>query len=236
MNEALELYAKLVQARGDPPVLGGVVLSNVLGTGGMGTVFKGFHSRLAIPVAVKIMPPPPQGAQAPLQGEARASAHVNHPNVVRVYDLNKEGEFFFMIQEYVEGKTAEDLLNEARNGKTLSEQAVLSIGCDIARGLAAIHAAGYLHHDVTPANIIISSKDGVAKLLDLGLAKRWEQAVAHEGQPAQAGNLYGTAAYLAPERFMGMAAGPASDLYGLGVTLYEMLAGRLAYEGGRRRC
>ncbi|MGD0089370.1 MAG: protein kinase, partial [Planctomycetota bacterium] len=245
MNEAQELYARLVREHGDPPVLGNVLLSKALGTGGMGTVFKGFHLRLSIPVAVKIMPSSPQGAQMPLQGEAQASARVNHPNVVRVYDLGREGDFFFMIQEYVEGKTAAELVCEAGNGKMLSEHTVLSVGCDIARGLAAIHAAGYLHHDVKPGNIIISSKDDVAKLLDLGIAERWEQAAAHVGQtsslsgrqdggpalgqPAQAVSVEGTPGYIAPERVRGLAGKPASDLYGLGVTLYEMLTGKFAY-------
>jgi CheY-like chemotaxis protein len=233
MTEAEVLYARLVQKHGDPPVIGGVLLSNALGAGGMGVVFKGLHLRLSIPVAVKVMPAPAEGAPAPLLGEARASARINHPNVVRVYDLGKKGEFFYMIQEYVEGKTAEELVRESGKGKVLSEQTVLSIGCDIARGLAAIHAAGYLHRDVKPGNIIISSKDGVAKLLDLGIARHWDPSPAAQDSPAPRPEAVdGTPGYIAPEHAMGLTTGPASDLYGLGVTIYELLAGRLAYEAG----
>ncbi|MFH0937747.1 MAG: protein kinase [Planctomycetota bacterium] len=226
------LYQRLVQERGDPPVLGGVLLSKLLGEGGMGMVFKGFHLRLSIPVAVKIMPALVSGAQTPLLSEARVGARVNHPNVVRVYDLGKEGSFFFMIQEYVEGKTAKEFVNVALNDKPLSEQAVLSIGCDIARGLAAIHAAGYLHRDVKPGNIIISSKDGVAKLLDFGIAQYMEPLLNNkERQKPEHPWIAGTPGYMAPESITpGIVPGPAVDIYGLGVVLYELLAGKSAYE------
>ena len=231
MYAADDLYRRLVQERGDPPVLGGVLFSNLLGSGGMGLVFKGLHLRLSIPVAVKVMLSPAQGSQTPLLDEARASAHVNHPNVVRVYDLGKEGDLFYMVQEFVEGRTAKGLLDDACAGRTLSEQSVLSLGCDVARGLAAIHAAGYLHRDVKPENIIISSKDGVAKLFDLGIAVRWG-LTSPDGKGEDRGPsemVFGTPGYVSPEHLLGLPLGPASDIFGLGVTLYELLTGRLAF-------
>jgi serine/threonine-protein kinase len=230
MCVADDLYRKLVQERGDPPVLGGVLFSNLLGSGGMGLVFKGLHLRLSIPVAVKVMLSPAQGSQTPLLDEARASARVNHPNVVRVYDLGKEGDLFYMVQEFVEGRTAKNLLDDACAGRTLSEQSVLSLGCDVARGLAATHAAGYLHRDVKPENIIISSKDGMAKLFDLGIAVRWGLASPDgKGEDRGPSEIFGTPGYVSPEHLLGLPLGPASDIFGLGVTLYELLAGRLAF-------
>ncbi|HET7572331.1 MAG TPA: serine/threonine-protein kinase [Gaiellaceae bacterium] len=149
--------------------------------------------------------------------EAKLAARLSHPNVVRVYDVGEEDGRPFIAMEYVEGETLADLVQ--RCGPLPPEQ-VVSLGIQACRALAAAHAAGLVHRDVKPHNLLLAS-DGTLKLGDFGIA------VGLEGtRLTEAGTVLGTAAYLAPEQARGGTVSAAADVYGLGAVLYELLAGR----------
>ncbi len=213
-----ELSAK----HGTPPLVGGVVVNDLIASGGMGAVFRGVHLRLRIPVAIKFLYEFENMSSSRFTDEASICAKINHPNVVRVYDVNKDGKLLYILQEFVEGHNAEyHLERSARYHQPLSEDFVLNLAADAARGLSAIHNAGYLHLDIKPGNIMVSKRDGVCKILDLGLAMQFNSArQAAEG---------GTPGYASPEQLMFLPVGPSSDLYSLGVTMYELLAGKHAH-------
>ena len=232
----------LPQVREGMPKLGGILIKGVLGKGGMGVVYKGIHLRLSIPVAVKVLKDSffsgrlqdhEQGvSHADFLNEARLAAKVNHPNVVRVFDVNEENGLFYIVQEYVEGESAAALIARMYEQQTcLSESRVLEIAADIARGLVAIQQNGIVHLDIKPDNILIQKRDGIAKITDLGLAKhyRLEQQGASEKKTGTL--VYGTPGYMSPEQIMGTPPGPASDVYALGATLYELATNSHAFKG-----
>jgi serine/threonine-protein kinase len=149
--------------------------------------------------------------------EARLSARLAHPNVVRVYDCGEDGGRPFIAMEYVDGETLSELL--ARRGP-LPAGEVVELGAQACRGLDAAHEAGLVHRDVKPHNLLLRS-DGVLKLGDFGIALGVEGT-----RLTTAGTVLGTAAYLAPEQARGEEVTPAADVYGLGAVLYELLTGR----------
>jgi serine/threonine-protein kinase len=154
---------------------------------------------------------------------------IQHPNVVRVYDGNRDGDLLYVIQEYVEGRSAEQLLAESVANQTpLPEALVLKLAADAARGLAALHSANFLHLDIKPANLMISAHDGVCKLLDLGMATRYDgRPAANRTSNWDVEKLTGaTPGYASPEQLQFLRVEPASDIYSLGVTLFDLLAGR----------
>jgi eukaryotic-like serine/threonine-protein kinase len=148
--------------------------------------------------------------------EPRLAARLSHPNVVRVFDVGEDDGRPFIAMEYVEGETLADLV--ARRGR-LPAAAAASLGVQMCAGLAAAHAAGLIHRDVKPQNLLLGT-DGVLKLGDFGIA------VGHEGTKLTlAGTVLGTAGYLAPEQARGEQVTAAADVYGVGAVLYELLAG-----------
>src|SRR5438105_6513488 len=148
--------------------------------------------------------------------EARLAARLSHPNVVRVFDVGEDDGRPFIAMEYVDGETLAELL--ARRGR-LPASEVARLGVQACAALAAAHAAGLVHRDVKPQNLILG-RDGVLRLSDFGIA------VAHEGtQLTLVGTVLGTAGYLAPEQARGEQVTAAADLYALGAVLYELLAG-----------
>jgi serine/threonine-protein kinase len=149
--------------------------------------------------------------------ESRLAARLSHPNVVRVYDVGEDGVQPFIAMEYVDGESLADLL--AREGPQSAARAT-ELGIQICRGLAAVHAAGLVHRDVKPQNLLLRS-DGVLKLGDFGIAFG-----ADATRLTTAGTVLGTAAYLAPEQARGEEVTPAADIYGAGAVLYELVAGR----------
>lgn len=188
--------------------------------GGAGEVWLARDLRLDREVAVKVLGAEVDAAfRERFAQEARRAAAVTHPNVVTVFDEGEDGTDAYMVMEYVRGMTLRDLI--AERGPLPPHEASRLVA-QVAAALDAAHAANVLHLDVKPANVILSH-DGIAKLADFGVA------VAARGEAER--ELVGTARYVAPERIEGAAPTPRSDVYGLGLVAYELLAGRPAFEG-----
>jgi serine/threonine-protein kinase len=156
--------------------------------------------------------------------EALAAARLQHPNIVQVFDSGKDepSHRHYIVMEYVDGPSCSDLLRE--HGQLGIEDTV-RIVVEACHGLDYAHRAGVVHRDVKPGNLLISNETGAVKLADFGIAKAAEQT-----RVTQVGSVLGTAAYLSPEQAQGKEAGPASDIYSLGVCAYQLLTGRLPYE------
>lgn len=199
-------------------------LERLLGAGGMAATYLARDLLLGRYVAVKVLRQE-QGDSADFarfEREARVAAAVSHPNVVQLYDAGQDSSFRYLVMEWVDGG---DLAHLLRERAPLPLDEAVGIALDVLRGLAAIHRAGIVHRDVKPANVLID-QSGRAKLTDFGIARRIDD-------PTLTGpvELLGTAPYVAPERVRGEPATPASDLYAVGVLLYELLTGRLPYPG-----
>jgi serine/threonine protein kinase len=195
-----------------------------LGQGGMGTVYRGRDLILNRPVAVKILPTEmasDEAAAARLRRGARSAARLNDPRIVSVFDAGVADGIPYLVMELVEGHT---LAEELRLRGPLSPNRAAIIAAGIAEALAAAHAAGVIHRDVKPSNVMLTNGDDV-KVTDFGIAR-----AAEDDTITRPSVVVGSAPYLAPEQARGETAGPRSDLYGLGVVLYEMLAGRPPFE------
>lgn len=223
-------YDRLVatQTRQTERVLAGRYrLGGLLGRGGMAEVYEGVDERLGRPVAVKLLRSG-LGRRPELrdrfESEARSAARLSHPNVVAVYDTGEDDGTPFLVMERLPGET----LAERMAAGPVDPAWITGVAGDVLGALGAAHAAGVLHRDVKPGNILIGA-DGCAKVADFGIAKTAEEAT--DGDTTATGTLLGTPAYLAPERIDGQPATPASDLYSLGVVLYEALAGRKPFDG-----
>jgi len=202
-------------------------LEGRLGSGGMSTVHLAFDERLERLVAVKLLAE--HLADDPafvsrFQREALAAARLIHENVVQVFDsgLDKEIDQHFIVMEYIEGQSGAEILR-ARGWLPAEEALPIIVAC--CAGLDYAHRKGVVHRDVKPGNIL-RANDHRVKLADFGIAKATEQS-----SITQVGSVLGTAAYLAPEQAHGEEAGPAADIYGLGVVTYQLLSGRLPFEG-----
>jgi serine/threonine protein kinase len=197
-----------------------------LGHGAMSTVDLAHDAELDRPVAVKRLAENlarDEELRRRFIREARLAARLSHPNVVRVFDVGEDGGRPFIAMEYVEGETLADLVAQ-RGPLPVAEAATL--GVQICAGLAAAHAAGLVHRDVKPQNLLLGT-DGVLKLGDFGIA------VGHEGtRLTLAGTVLGTAGYLAPEQARGEEVTAAADIYAVGAVLYELLTGKPARTAG----
>lgn len=208
-------------------MLGNVRLTQLLGQGAMGTVWRGHHLPLDMPVAVKVMRPlstdnPLHGRQS-LQREARLTARLNHPGIVRVLDYLEDHGRPCIVMELVEGTTLGAYLH-ARG--SFPERTALLIGFHLCAALAAAHAAGILHRDIKPSNVLIAL-DGTLKLTDFGLAQ--PLAAPMETSPR---HILGTPLYMAPEFFtQEHAIDQRCDLYSLGVILYQLMTGSTPFAG-----
>ena len=192
-----------------------------IAVGGMADVFEAFDSRLGRRVAVKILRAdlPDARARERFEREARLSASFDHPNAVRTLDVGDDGTRPFLVMELVDGR---DLARHlATNGPMSAEQAIAVLD-PVLRALGAAHERGIVHRDVKPANILLAD-DGRVWLADFGIAKAMSDATSGLTAP---GIVIGTPRYLAPEQLRGVASTPQSDLYSVGVVLYEMLAGQ----------
>lgn len=225
------LLAPLRKYFPEPYVLGGVILKGKIGEGGMAGVYLGWHTRLRFPVAVKVLidPSPPNLAQ--FLREACFTVCVDHPNLVRIFDVNVEPVtgLHYIVMEYVEGCSAYELLlrQMRRHQQPLSTLSTVEIGLSAARALGAAHRQGILHRDVKSDNILIRERDGTVKLADLGFAGLWRK---ERGPPRNKHHTVGgTTGFISPELLRGGEAAPAGDVYALGVTLYELLSGWLPY-------
>src|SRR5687767_2510874 len=209
-------------------VLGGRYrLGDRLGAGGMAEVHEGVDERLGRPVAVKLLRESLRRRpeiRRRFEHEARSAARLSHPNVVAVYDTGEEDGTPYLVMERLPGETLADRL---ANGP-VDAGWLRRLAGDVLGALGAAHGAGVVHRDVKPGNILIG-EDGCGKVADFGIAKTAEEATG--GDTTATGTLLGTPAYLAPERIDGRPATPSSDLYSLGVVLYEALAGRKPFDG-----
>lgn len=195
-------------------------LTEHIGSGGAADVWRARDERLDRDVAVKLLGTEADEAfRERFTQEARRAAAVSHPNVVAVYDQGTDGTDAYMVMEYVRGRSLRELI--AERGPLPPDEAARLVG-QVAAALDAAHAAGVVHLDVKPANVIVDEA-GVAKLADFGVA------TAAHGEAER--ELVGTARYVAPERITGAAPTPRSDVYGLGLVAYELLAGRPAFQG-----
>jgi serine/threonine protein kinase len=208
-------------------IAGRYTIERRLGAGGMSTVFLATDSVLERAVAIKLLAEhlaEDRDFVARFRREALSAARLQHPNIVQVFDSGQdpESQRHYIVMEYVDGPSAADLLREH---KLLEIEQTVDIARDACHGLDYAHRAGVIHRDVKPGNLLVSDGMGVTKLADFGIAKAAEQT-----RITQVGSVLGTAAYLSPEQARGEEAGPASDIYSLGVCAYQFLTGRLPHE------
>jgi Tol biopolymer transport system component/predicted Ser/Thr protein kinase len=229
-----------------------------LGGGGMGVVYKAEDTRLGRTVALKVLPPErvadPNRKRRFIQ-EARAASALNHPNIITIYDIDEADGVHFIAMEYVDGKTLDRLI--AHHG--LPVEKTLKYAVEMAAALTKAHSAGIVHRDLKPTNIMVT-EDGLVKVLDFGLAKLTEAAVAPVSPPVggdedpsaalragaaataaetlatagprtEEGIILGTVGYMSPEQAEGKPVDARSDIFSFGSVLYEMLTGRRAFQG-----
>src|SRR4051794_15965480 len=214
-----------------PPQPGDLVadryeLEELCGTGGMSSVFRAYDRQLERRVAIKILHEHYAGDPEYLERfrrEARAVARLSHPNIVTVIDRGDDGGRQFIVFEHVEGENLKELV--LRSGR-LSVRRALELALDVADGLAFAHDHGLVHRDVKPQNVLLSH-EGEVKVTDFGIARSLHM----EHGVTQTGTVLGTGEYLAPEQASGKQVSPATDVYSLGVVLWELLAGDVPFVG-----
>lgn len=237
-RDALIAHAPRMESDGQArPALGGIPLLAKLGQGGMGAVYYGIHPRLNKEVAVKVLPFHLAQQQPELVDrffrEAQIAASVQSPHLVGVTDINEESGLFYLVMEFVPGVSAGSYLKEMREfGKTgIAETFALEICMAASAGLAAAHAAGIVHRDVKPDNILIPKigerlNFAACKLADLGLARSEELSHSMTGSQA----CMGTPGFMSPEQAMdARACGKPADIFSMGATLYALLAGKAPF-------
>ena len=204
-------------------ILAGCKINALLGRGSMGEIWQGVHLALKRPVALKVLSVGARDADAEdaILREARALARVEHPNVVKVYDVKFEDESLCMILELLAGRSLQDRFAE---GGAFDESDFYDAALGTARGVAAIHAVGLVHRDLKLDNVMMTDTGGV-KITDFGLA------VAREGEDGYQGCVVGTPPYISPEQWLGRPIDGRADLYALGVMLYACATGEFPYKG-----
>jgi eukaryotic-like serine/threonine-protein kinase len=208
--------------------LGRYAIQSELGRGAMGVVYKATDTALERTVAVKTvnMALERDGAEkyeARFYQEARAAGSLNHPNIVTVYDVGKEGNVAYMAMEFIEGVELRSLLAE---GRALPVSQAVSIAAQVAEGLGYAHEHGVVHRDIKPANIMVLT-DGPVKITDFGIARMR----ANTDELTQSGMMLGSPKYMSPEQVIGKRADHRSDIFSLGVIVYEMLTGGAPFSG-----
>ncbi len=196
-----------------------------IGSGGMAEVFRGLDTVLDRTVAIKVLLPQfarDAGFVARFSREAQAAARLNHPDIVGVYDTGTDGDTKFIVMEFIEGRTLAEFL--ASGGRPSTTQAV-DLAQRVAQALSAAHAQGIVHRDIKPANIMVT-RDGSLKVMDFGIARMSTDITA-----PQTSSVLGTPTYLSPEQAQGQPVDARSDIYSLGILLYELLVGRPPFTG-----
>jgi len=196
-----------------------------LGRGGMGEVYKAQDTKLDRFVALKFLPSQMTASEddkARFIQEAKAASAMNHPNVCTIYDIQDNNGQLFIVMEYVEGKTLKDKKD------SISEKQILEIGIQVSEGLAAAHEKGIVHRDIKPENIMVR-KDGIVQIMDFGLAKLRETSGV--SRLTKAGATMGTMGYMSPEQVQGLDVDYRTDIFSLGVVLYELFIGEPPFKG-----
>lgn len=204
---------------------------SLIGRGGMGEVYKAHDTRLGRDVALKLIHPALTGnpdAVRRFEQEARAASSLNHPNIVTIYEVGEISERRFLAMELVEGQSLAGLI-----GRPIDLEELARMGAQLARALSVAHASGIVHRDVKPENIIVRA-DGYVKLLDFGLARLVPRLSAADAA-TQARTILGTPRYMSPEQARGEAVTGASDVFSLGVVLYELAKGAHPFEAASTR-
>jgi eukaryotic-like serine/threonine-protein kinase len=213
--------------------LGRYTIRSLIGRGGMGTVYRATDPSLGRDVALKVLPPELATDAERIERfrrEARALAALNHPNIVTIYSVEQDGDTNFLTMELVSGKSLDTIID----GRGLPIERVTQLGTAVAGALAAAHEKGIVHRDLKPANIIVS-ESGAAKVLDFGLSKVETHTDAADVSvtklATQVGVVVGTPAYMSPEQVSGQAVDQRTDIFSLGVILYELVTGVRPFDG-----
>lgn len=208
-------------------VLGDYEIIDVLGQGGMSVVYAGRHRVTGQKVALKVLPPE-LAAHSQVKSrfveEARALAHLDHPNIVHLYNFGEESGCFVLAMQLVEGQTFERMILEA--GK-LRWQVACTVVRDVVSALDYAHRRGIVHRDMKPSNILVRASDGAATVMDFGIAK----VAASSSRLTATGQTMGTVRYMAPEQVRGREVDARTDIYALGMTLYEAVCGDTPFDG-----
>ena len=220
-----ELLAPLRKRSNDALVLGGILLKSKLGEGAAGCVYSGIHTRLNIPVAVKVLKNASPESLSGFIREARLTVSIDHPNLVRMFDVNcdEAAGLHYIVMEFAEGSSAYQLLESSllQRRRGLSLGAALEIILGATRGMAEVHARGIIHRDLKPDNLLIRTRDHAVKVSDLGLATLSSGEHSNE--------MVGTTGFLSPEVLLGEKVTAAADVYALGASFYELLTGVLPH-------
>src|SRR6266446_488934 len=218
-------------------LIGHYRIESLIGVGGMGEVYLARDERLGRKVALKLLPERLRADETQLnrfKTEARSASALNHPNILTVYEIGTEGNRQFIATEFIEGITLRESLASGRT----NPHAALEIAVQVASAVAAAHEAGVVHRDIKPENIMLRP-DGYVKVLDFGIAKLTEQRPTSDDHTVETtavlqtrqGFVLGTARYMSPEQARGQKVGARSDIWSLGVVIYEMIAGNPPFRG-----
>jgi serine/threonine-protein kinase len=206
-------------------VLGNYELVEKLGSGGMGSVYRGVHKSLQQPRAVKLLRP--DLANDPdvvlrFQREATIAAGLRHPNIVLIYDVGQQDDYHFIVMDLLEGGTLRDII---RSQAPMAVERAVELLRPLASALDYAHGRGVIHRDIKPGNVMVSG-EGQVTLVDFGIAR-----AAEEARLTRAGTVVGTAEYMAPEAFTNAGSNQSGDRYALGIIAYELLTGQAPFKG-----
>ncbi|HKR59860.1 MAG TPA: protein kinase [Pyrinomonadaceae bacterium] len=213
--------------------IGAYQIQECLGAGGMGEVYLAEDKRLKRPVALKLLPAylaSDDDRLARFQREALTASALNHPNILTIYEVGEADDIRFIATEFIDGETLQELL-----GASMTVGQILDVAIQVASALAAAHAAGIVHRDIKPDNIMRRA-DGLVKLLDFGIAKLLvtSSELPSEWRQTEIGSLIGTVNYMSPEQARGLTVDDRSDIWSFGVVLYQLLAQRLPFAADTR--
>ncbi len=220
-----------------PERLGRYIIESEIGKGGMGVVYRARDVRLGKVVALKVLSDPESvshDARHRLRQEARAAATLNHPAIATAFDYDEQDGVPFIVYEYIEGRGLDRIIAEEK----LDPNRIIDIAAQIAGGLAYAHERGILHRDIKPQNVLVTP-EGMVKILDFGLAKRTNLALMQADGKLQesttietaAGTIVGTVQYMSPEQIAGDVLDARTDIFSLGILIYEMAARKNPFQG-----